>query len=113
MVMVSNMELSIDFYQNKLGLQLKFSSDFWTEFTVGETTLALHGGAMEKEGTEKGDAGNCSFGFYVEDVESLCNELQTKGVKFSQKPEQRENEGIILSTCLDPDGLPISITQKL
>ena len=44
MIMVSDMDRSIRFYQDVLGLKLKFQSPVWTEFDVDSATLALHGG---------------------------------------------------------------------
>ncbi len=44
-VMVSDMDRSIQFYEQALGLKLKFRSPDWSEFAVGSTTLGLHGGA--------------------------------------------------------------------
>ncbi len=113
MVMVTDMEKSIQFYRDKMEFSMKFSSDFWTEFEVGETTIALHGGATEKAGAEKGDAGNCTFGFYVDNIDGVYKTLCDRGVEFIQSPKRKENEGIILSTCVDPNGLKISITQKM
>lgn len=41
-VAVSNMDESIRFYRDQLGLSLKFDSKEWTEFQTGTTTLAFH-----------------------------------------------------------------------
>ena len=46
MVVVSEMQRSVEFYRDKLGLPLKFQSPDWTEFQTGATTLALHGGGV-------------------------------------------------------------------
>ncbi|MBC8255816.1 MAG: hypothetical protein H8E85_00725 [Candidatus Marinimicrobia bacterium] len=68
MVLVSDMDSFVAFYKDKLEISLCFSTEFWTEFDMGGTTLALHGGATFKNGEEIGDAGNCSFSFYEESV---------------------------------------------
>ena len=39
---VADMGTAIAFYRDKLGLELKFQSPFWTEFATGDTVLALH-----------------------------------------------------------------------
>ena len=44
---VADMEQPIAFYRDKLGLELKFESPFWTEFSTGETVLALHPASEE------------------------------------------------------------------
>jgi lactoylglutathione lyase len=116
MVIVSDMNRSVEFYRDKLGIPLKFQSPEWTEFLTGTTTLALHGGGVAKEGGG-GDAskyaGTCSIGFNVEDVDKSYEELKSRGVRFVMPPTQREGEGIKLAVCMDPDGLPVSIAQLL
>ena len=52
MVMVSDMQRSVSFYRDKLGLPLKFESKDWSEFQTGETTLALHGGGSPKPSSQ-------------------------------------------------------------
>lgn len=118
MVMVSDMQKSIKFYRDVLGLPLKFESPEWTEFQTGTTTLALHGGAVKANhplhSTEKENfAGSCSIGFQVEDLNKTYQALQAKGLKFIMPPTQREGEGIKLAVVLDPDGLPVSFAEPL
>src|SRR5438876_11829305 len=48
MVIVSDMQRSVEFYRDKLGIPLKFQSHEWTEFATGATTLALHGGGVDQ-----------------------------------------------------------------
>ena len=117
MVMVSDMARSIRFYRDTLGLSLKFESPDWSEFQTGTTTLALHGGGKPITGVhELGEgmiAGTCSIGFNADDLDSTYEELKSKGVDFIMPPTVRKDEGIRLSVCLDPDGLPISIAESL
>ena len=117
MVIVSDMKRSVEFYRDKLGIPLKFESPEWTEFATGATTLALHGGGNRREYQDTGDqsktAGTCSIGFNVDDVDKTYAELQAKGIPFVMPPTQREGEGIKLTVCLDPDGLPISFAQMI
>ena len=116
MIVVSDMQRSVEFYRDKLGIPLKFQSPDWTEFATGATTLALHGGGVSGE-PPKGDpskiAGACSIGFNVDDVDKTYEELKTKGIRFVTPPTQRENEGIKLAVAIDPDGLPISFAQLM
>ena len=118
MVTVSDMDRSIEFYRDRLGLNLKMQSPEWTEFETGQTTLALHGGGTQQERTQPAMegckmAGTCSIGFNVENVEQTYRDLQARGVEFIMPPTAREGEGIKLTACLDPDGLPISFAQLL
>ncbi|HEU4933644.1 MAG TPA: VOC family protein [Pyrinomonadaceae bacterium] len=48
MIVVSDMQRSVEFYRDKLGISMKFQSPDWTEFATGTTTLALHGGGVPK-----------------------------------------------------------------
>jgi lactoylglutathione lyase len=118
MVIVSDMARSIRFYRDTLGLSLKFESPEWSEFQTGTTTLALHGGGEPRsEGfREPGEgmtAGTCSMGFNADNLDSVYEELKSKGVVFVMPPTLKKDEGIRLSVCLDPDGLPISIAESL
>ena len=117
MVVVSDMARSIEFYRDKLGIPLKLESPEWTEFQTGTTTLALHGGGVQPSGPPAGDpskqAGHCSIGFNVDDVDKTYAELQAKGIRFVMPPTQREGEGIKLAVAIDPDGLPISFAQLI
>ena len=117
MVIVSDMNRSVEFYRDKLGILLKFQSPDWTEFQTGTTTLALHGGGVKQDPSAAGDqsknAGTCSIGFNVDDVDKTYAELKAKGIFFVMPPTQREGEGIKLTVCVDPDGLPISFAQMI
>lgn len=116
MVIVSDMNRSVEFYRDRLGIPLKFQSPEWTEFATGATTLALHGGGIPQPvrgGDQDKAAGTCSIGFNVEDVDRTYEELKAKGVIFVMPPTQREGEGIKLAVCVDPDGLPVSFAQML
>jgi lactoylglutathione lyase len=116
MVIVSDMARSIEFYRDKLGIPLKFHSPDWTEFQTGATTLALHGGGVRREptrGSSEKDAGTCSIGFNVNDLDKTYEELKSKGVHFVMPPSSRDDQGIKLAVCVDPDGLPVSFAQYL
>jgi len=117
MIVVSDMDRSVEFYRDKLGIPLKFQSSEWTEFDTGATTLALHGGGVPAEGPPSGDpskrAGACSIGFTVENVDKTYEELKAKGIRFVMPPMRQEAEGIILAVAVDPDGLPVSFAQLI
>ncbi|HEX4921674.1 MAG TPA: VOC family protein, partial [Candidatus Bathyarchaeia archaeon] len=115
-VAVSDMDRSVRFYRDQMGLTLKFESKEWTEFQTGPTTLALHPARqtrVEKTNSSELVAGSCSLGLNVSDLEAIFKQLQSTGVPFVMNPTERVNEGIRLAVCLDPDGLPISIAQTL
>jgi lactoylglutathione lyase len=117
MIVVSDMQRSVEFYRDKLGIPMKFQSPDWTEFATGTTTLALHGGGVASTQPPAGDpskvAGACSIGFNVDDVDKTYEELKARGITFVMPPMQREGEGIKLAVAIDPDGLPVSFAQLL
>jgi lactoylglutathione lyase len=117
MIVVSDMQRSVEFYRDKLGIPMKFQSPEWTEFATGTTTLALHGGGVPSTQPPAGDpskvAGACSIGFNVDDVEKTYEELKAREITFVMPPMQREGEGIKLAVAIDPDGLPVSFAQLI
>lgn len=114
MVTVSDMDRSVRFYRDTLGLKLRFQSPDWSEFDMGSTTFALHGGGVPAppQGKEQ-YAGRASIGFNVENVDKVFEELQSKGVRAVMPPTERAGEGIRLAVFLDPDGLPVSFAQTV
>src|SRR5881397_3875178 len=113
MVMVSDMDRSVRFYRDTLGLKLRFQSPDWTEFDAGSTTLALHSGGVPASPDKERFAGRASIGFNVDNVDKLFEELKSKGVRAAMPPTERAGEGIRLAVMLDPDGLPISFSQTV
>jgi catechol 2,3-dioxygenase-like lactoylglutathione lyase family enzyme len=112
MIMVSDMNRSIRFYTEVLGLKLGYESPEWTEFESGGATIALHRGRVKHLAREDSDVtGTCSLGFIIDDLDQTFRELTAKGVTFTMPPTERKDEGIKLAICLDPDGLPISLSQ--
>src|SRR5262245_36677369 len=111
-VMVSDMDRSVRFYRDTLGLKLRFQAPEWSEFEVGSTTLALHGGGVPAPPLGKEQfAGRANIGFSVENVDKIFEELKVKGARVAMPPTERPGEGIRLTVFLDPDGLPISFAQ--
>jgi len=114
MVMVSDMDRSVRFYRDTVGLKLRFQSPDWTEFDIDSSTLALHSGGVPAPPPDKERyAGRASIGFNVENVDKVFEELKSKGVRIVMPPTQRSGEGIRLAVMLDPDGLPVSFSQTV
>ncbi len=116
MVVVADMKRSVAFYRDVLGMKLKFESPEWTEFDTGKTTLALHGGGKPgapAAGHGPPAAGTASLGLGTLDLEAEVTRLKGLGVRFVMEPQERPGEGIKLAVCLDPDGLGISLSQRL
>ena len=111
-VSVSHMQRSTAFYQDLLGLSLKFSSPGWTEFLTASTTIALHPArnAPVLSSQEQSPAGQAQLGFQVDDLDAIYNALQLQGARFSVTPQQQA-EGGKLAVAHDPDGLGITLRK--
>src|SRR5438552_17928082 len=116
MIGVSNMDQSVGFCKDALGMPLKYKTNEWTEFQTGATTLALHlAKPRSVPATLQNEmvAGTSTIGFTVSDLKKTYRELKAKNVRFVMEPKMREQEGIKLAVCLDTDGLEISISETV
>lgn len=105
-LLVSNMEKSVKFYRDTLGLKIKTKSKDWTEFFNNDTVLALH--PAKKKGSLKTGSGML-VGFEVSDLDSTVKALKGKKVKFFKKPKEEPfGKHAIIQ---DPDGHLISIAE--
>ena len=104
---VSDMNRAVKFYRDVLGFQLKFESPGWSEFSTGETTLALH------PTSQKNAAGTVELGFTVPDVQEFHKEMSAKGVQFTMPPTKQDYGGL-LARFVDSEGGHSSVgTQGL
>lgn len=110
---VSDMQRSVAFYRDILGLPMKFTSPGWTEFQTGSTTLALHMTGGEKVAPHSGrpPAGQAHLGFMVDDIQAAYEDLKSRDVFFSLPP-QKQTSGVTLAVLHDPDGLGITLQQR-
>ena len=99
---VADMGRAVAFYRDTLGLALKFESPHWTEFSTGETTLALHPASPENP------AGTTHLGFGSADVEAFHRALTAQGVRFTRPPTPEH--GITLAEFVDSEGARCSVS---
>jgi lactoylglutathione lyase len=111
-VFISDMERSVAFYRDVLGLSLKFQSPHWTEFFTDGAVLALHAAeapAAAKEDPLQVPPARCRPGLSVANLDEFHQRMVAQSVKCVQEPK------LILGTkiaqYLDPDGLGISISE--
>ncbi|WP_228369135.1 VOC family protein [Candidatus Nitrososphaera gargensis] len=105
-LLVSNMEKSIRFYKDTLGIPIKTKSNDWTEFFNKDTVLALH--PAKKKSKMKTGSGML-VGFEVSDLDSTVQKLKEKKVKFFKKPKEEPfGKHAIIQ---DPDGHLVSIAE--
>lgn len=101
---VADMEQAVKFYQDQLGLALRFQSPGWSEFETGETTLALH------EASEEHPAGTAQLGFGVPDIDRFYAENKDNGVEFTSAPT--ESFGSRIAKFKDSEGAECSLSGK-
>ena len=122
MLRVGDLEKSIDFYVNRLGMNLIRKKDY----PHGEFTLAFVGYGSEKENAvielthnwgkksddyELGDKyGHIAIG--VKDIHFICKELEDKGCKITTQPKTMKNSTTILAFIEDPDGYKIELIER-
>ena len=105
-IIVSEMEKSLAFYKDILGLPIKSQSEAWTEFFVNGTVLALHP-AENKTKLKTGIS--ILIGFMVSDLETNVKKLKENKVKFfKEAKEEPFGKHAIIE---DPDGHLISIAE--
>ena len=105
-LLVSDMERSIRFYRDTLGIPIKIKSKAWTEFFNKDTVLALH--PAKKKSKMKTGSGML-VGFEVSDLDSTVKKLKQKKVKFFKKPKEEPfGKHAIIE---DPDGHLVSIAE--
>ncbi len=107
-VFVADMERSVQFYRDILGLPLAFASDEWSEFSTGSARLALH--KAEGHGDGETTAGRCIPGLSVPDLPALHKRLLELEVPCLQAPT--DLHGHLIATYRDPDGLELSLSQQ-
>jgi len=108
-LLVADLNRSIEFYRDVLGMHLKQESEDWVEFSKGSSTvLALHPVRKSSRRKTQKRAG-ILVGFNVSDLDEVCRDLETKKVKFYKKAtEEAFGKHAIIE---DPDGHLISLVE--
>ena len=120
MLRVGDLQRSIDFYTNILGMKLLRTSDY----PEGEFTLAFVGYGNEydntvleltynygKESYEMGGA----FGHLaieVDDIYAECEAVKAKGGKLVREAGPMKSGTLVIAFVEDPDGYKIEFIQK-
>ena len=111
-VFVSDMEQSVAFYRDLLGLPLRYESPHWTEFATDGATLALHASdepGVDRSGVQRERPGSCRPGLSVPNLDEFHQRMVANGVTCLQEP--KELFGSRLAQYSDPDGLAISVGE--
>ena len=105
MLGVTNMNRSVEFYRDRLGLEVAMQSPEFTFLNAGGVTLALSTAITQVLGTSPGAV---EVDFSVDHVKESYETLRNKGVEFRVQP--RVVTGATWSANFaDPDGHMLSI----
>jgi lactoylglutathione lyase len=120
MLRVGDLDRSIKFYTDVLGMKLLRRKDY----PDGKFTLAFVGYGPETEhavveltynwGTDKYDLGN-AFGHIaleVDDVYKACEDIKKRGGKVTREAGPMKHGSTVIAFVEDPDGYKIELIQK-
>jgi len=111
-ILVSDMQRSIAFYRDAIGMPLKFESPDWTEFNTEGATWALHkceGRSDNSDRTQSEMAGRCRPGFQVPNLQTFHARMLRHNVLCAQEPTV--TFGTRVAQYADPDGLIFSVAE--
>ena len=110
-ILVSDVDESVTFYRDGLGIPLTFATPDWAEFRLAAGSLTLR----KHEGPPPGDsawgAGRVTLGFEVDDLLTLAQHMQAGGAIFNLPPTEQPEAGGMMALVCDPDGVPIMLYQ--
>ena len=119
MIRVGDLDTSIRFYTEVLGMKLLRRKDY----PEGKFTLAFVGYADESDSavieltynwdTENYDLGN-GFGHVaigVEDIYATCERINASGGLITRKPGPMKHGSTVIAFVKDPDGYAIELIQ--
>ncbi len=101
-----DMERAVGFYRDALGLEVKVQSAGWSELTVGDAIVALHGGGT-------GAYNETGLSFTVDDIEAACKKVVEHGAQMRSGPSDRPGEPIRLAEVTDPEGNGFMISEDI
>ena len=119
MLRVGNLEESLKFYTEVLGMKLLRQKDY----PDGKFTLAFVGYGDESDTTvleltynwgvteyNLGDAyGHIAIG--VDDIYATCEEIKARGGKVSREPGPMKHGSTVIAFVQDPDGYKVELIQ--
>lgn len=119
MLRVGNLEQSLQFYCDVLGMTLLRQR----EYPTGEFTLAFVGYGDESQqavieltynwGVEQYELGN-AFGHVaigVDDIYATCDKIKAKGGKVTREPGPMKHGSTVIAFVEDPNGYKIELIQ--
>ncbi len=119
MLRVGNLQASLDFYCQVLGMKLLRQKDY----PSGQFTLAFVGYGDESEtsvleltynwGVEKYDLGNAygHIALGVDDIYATCEQIKANGGKVVREPGPMKHGSTVIAFIEDPDGYKVELIQ--
>lgn len=119
MLRVGNLEASLKFYCELLGMKLLRQKDY----PGGEFTLAFVGYGDESDhsvielthnwGQDKYDLGNAygHIALGVDDIYSTCEQIKAQGGKVVREPGPMKHGSTVIAFVEDPDGYKVELIQ--
>ena len=110
-IFVSDMDRSVSFYRDVVGMPLKFASPQWSEFATDGATWALHlaDAPSTSCGSTQQAAGTSRPGFNVDDLDAFHERMVEHKVMCPQPP--KTTFGSRIAQYMDPDGLVFSVSE--
>ena len=113
-ILVDDFEESLDFYKNKMGLEVNSNEGQFAEFKLEGTSLAIFG---KKEATAMfpskymKSGGGCVIGYQVKNLESTVAKLTDRDIELFEGPKPTE-WGQKVAYFNDPDGNIWEVSEK-
>lgn len=105
---VTDMDRSVAFYRDVLGLSPGTLSPYWSDFQIGTDRIGLHPAHDLRHAPGSG-GGGWRLGLATDDLRGLRASLDKAGAKILEG--YHETPGGVVLTFADPDGNPIQAIQ--
>ena len=106
---VSDIDKSLQFYHEKIGLPIKNQRRSWVDLGTSSALLSLHPASLTAQHIGSSIENGITIGFLVGDVTSAVEELKAKGVVIHREVvEKNAGKNAVI---LDPDDYLISLFE--